>query len=141
MSGLHPQYMLSKRFPVHAAIELQDLKSIATLLGNQKDARYHFDRKLTNNEVSIETVNNTFNIKTIIIQLQYLSSALTAGVHSPPSVLCPDHCQETLGGHRQGLHQAGGQCQRCGLHWPDTALLRHCSLSSEGDSSSSCRGR
>jgi len=53
MSGLHPQYMLSKRFPVHAAIELQDLKSIATLLGNQKDARYHFDRKLTNNEVSI----------------------------------------------------------------------------------------
>merc|ERR1712079_473279 len=53
MSGLHPQYMLSKRFPVHAAIELQDLKSLATLLGNQNGARYHFDRKLTNNEVSI----------------------------------------------------------------------------------------
>ena len=51
MSGLHPQYMLSKRFPVHAAIELQDLKTIASLLGNPKDARYHFDRKLTNNEV------------------------------------------------------------------------------------------
>ena len=46
MSGLHPQYMLSKRFPVHAAIELQDLKTIALLLGNPKDARYHFDRKL-----------------------------------------------------------------------------------------------
>ena len=53
MSGLHPQYMLSKRFPVHAAIELQDLKSIASLLSNEKDARYHFDRKLTNNEVMI----------------------------------------------------------------------------------------
>ena len=51
MSGLHPQYMLSKRFPVHAAIELQDLKTIASLLGNPKDARYHFDRKLINNEV------------------------------------------------------------------------------------------
>ena len=64
MSGLHPQYMLSKRFPVHAAIELQDLKSIATLLGNQKDARYHFDRKLTNNEV---------NKKQTIIQLKMLN--------------------------------------------------------------------
>ena len=53
MSGLHPQYMLSKRFPVHAAIELQDLKSIASLLSNEKDARYHFERKLTNNEVII----------------------------------------------------------------------------------------
>jgi len=53
MSGLHPQYMLSKRFPVHAAIELQDLKSIASLLGNERDARYHLDRKLTNNEVSV----------------------------------------------------------------------------------------
>ena len=53
MSGLHPQYMLSKRFPVHAAIELQDLKSIASLLGNERDARYHLDRKLTNNEVTL----------------------------------------------------------------------------------------
>ena len=53
MSGLHPQYMLSKRFPVHAAIELQDLKTIATLLCNVKEARYHFERKLTNNEVQL----------------------------------------------------------------------------------------
>ena len=71
MSGLHPQYMLSKRFPVHAAIELQDLKSIATLLGNQKDARYHFDRKLTNNEVSkkqlINNTNKNIKCKHVII--------------------------------------------------------------------------
>ena len=53
MSGLHPQYMLSKRFPVHAAIELQDLKGFVSLLRDPKDARYHFDRKLTNNEVRI----------------------------------------------------------------------------------------
>ena len=57
MSGLHPQYMLSKRFPVHAAIELQDLQSIASLLGNERDARYHLDRKLTNNEVTLLEIN------------------------------------------------------------------------------------
>ena len=66
MSGLHPQYMLSKRFPVHAAIELQDLKSIATLLGNQKDARYHFDRKLTNNEVSKKQIIGCFDKETLL---------------------------------------------------------------------------
>ena len=52
MSGLHPQYMLSKRFPVHAAIELQDLQTFASLLCNKREASYHFDRKLTNTEVS-----------------------------------------------------------------------------------------
>ena len=36
---------------MHAAIELQDLKGFASLLRDPKDARYHFDRKLTNNEV------------------------------------------------------------------------------------------
>ena len=54
MSGLHPQYMLSKRFPVHAAIELQDLHTFASLLCNQREADYHFDRRLTNSEVSGE---------------------------------------------------------------------------------------
>ena len=56
MSGLHPQYMLSKRFPVHAAIELQDLHTFASLLCNRKEASYHFDRKLTNSEVSTSNI-------------------------------------------------------------------------------------
>ena len=55
MSGLHPQYMLSKRFPVHAAIELQDLHTFASLLCNRREASYHFDRKLTNSEVSMNS--------------------------------------------------------------------------------------
>ena len=51
MSGLHPQFMLSKRFPVHAAIELLDLPALAKLL--KEEARFHFGRKLTDSEVII----------------------------------------------------------------------------------------
>jgi len=50
---MHPQFMLSKRFPVHAAIELQDLTALASLLSKAMDARFHFERKLTDNEVSV----------------------------------------------------------------------------------------
>jgi len=53
MSGMHPQFMLSKRFPVHTAIELQDLTTLASLLSQERDARFHFERKLTDNEVSV----------------------------------------------------------------------------------------
>ena len=51
MSGLHPQFMLSKRFPVHAAIELLDLLALAKML--KEEARFHFGRKLTDSEVII----------------------------------------------------------------------------------------
>ena len=51
MSGMHPQFMLSKRFPLHTAIEMQDLKTLASLLSQERDARFHFERKLTDNEV------------------------------------------------------------------------------------------
>ena len=51
---MHPQFMLSKRFPVHTAIEMQDLTTLASLLSQAMDARFHFERKLTNNEVSIK---------------------------------------------------------------------------------------
>ena len=51
MSGLHPQFMLSKRFPVHAAIELLDLLALAKMLN--EEARFHFGRKLTDSEVII----------------------------------------------------------------------------------------
>ena len=53
MSGMHPQFMLSKRFPVHAAIELKDLTTLASLLSKSRDAQFHFERKLTDNEVDI----------------------------------------------------------------------------------------
>ena len=46
---MHPQFMLAKRFPVHAAIEMQDLTALASLLSQTMDARFHFERKLTNN--------------------------------------------------------------------------------------------
>ena len=49
---MHPQFMLAKRFPVHAAIEMQDLTALASLLSQTMDARFHFERELTNNEVS-----------------------------------------------------------------------------------------
>ena len=32
---LHPRFLLSKRFPVHAAVELQDLPTLHRLLSDQ----------------------------------------------------------------------------------------------------------
>ena len=49
MSGMHPQFMLSKRFPMHTAIERLDLATLAELL--KKESRFHFGRKLTDSEV------------------------------------------------------------------------------------------
>ena len=70
MDGIHPKFVLSKRFPVHAAIEQLDLVNIflinkylsnftkkqvnlKSLLTPASDARFHFGRKLTNTEVSV----------------------------------------------------------------------------------------
>ena len=70
MDGIHPKFVLSKRFPVHAAIEQLNLHAlkvcdweylwlILTLLCHQdlltpiSDARFHFGRKLTNTDISV----------------------------------------------------------------------------------------
>ena len=70
MDGIHPKFVLSKRFPVHAAIEQLDLVNIflinkylsnftkkqvnlKSLLTPASDARFHFGRKLTNTDVSV----------------------------------------------------------------------------------------
>ena len=73
MSGLHPQYMLSKRFPVHAAIELQDLQSFASLLCNQREADYHFDRKLTNSEASVQNRHSCRTLRAWVLFLMIYS--------------------------------------------------------------------
>ena len=64
MSGLHPQFMLSKRFPVHAAIELLDLHTLAKLLN--EEARFHFGRKLTDSEVSMMAVMSYFIVVLVL---------------------------------------------------------------------------
>ena len=64
MSGLHPQFMLSKRFPVHAAIELLDLHTLAKLLN--EEARFHFGRKLTDSEVSLMAVMSYFIVVLVL---------------------------------------------------------------------------
>jgi hypothetical protein len=53
MDGIHPKFVLSKRFPVHAAIEQLDLVALKNLLTPASDARFHFGRKLTNTDVRI----------------------------------------------------------------------------------------
>ena len=53
MSGIHPQFLLSKRFPVHTAIETQDTRALASLLAEPVDAQFYFSRKLTSTGVSI----------------------------------------------------------------------------------------
>ena len=53
MSDLHPNFFLSKRFPVHAAIELRDMKTLKELLSDQIDANFYFERQLPHSEVSV----------------------------------------------------------------------------------------
>jgi hypothetical protein len=79
MDGIHPKFVLSKRFPVHAAVEQLNLPELGTyhvpiirkknvfffliylenllvlekLLTPASDARFHFGRKLTGTEISV----------------------------------------------------------------------------------------
>lgn len=53
MSDLHPDFFLSKRFPVHAAIELRDLRTLQELLSDQMDANFYFERKLPRTDISV----------------------------------------------------------------------------------------
>jgi len=53
MDGIHPKFVLSKRFPVHAAIEQLNLHALKDLLTPVSDARFHFGRKLTNTDISV----------------------------------------------------------------------------------------
>ena len=42
---LHPRYLLSKRFPVHAAVELQDLATLHRLLSDQLGTEHFLDQR------------------------------------------------------------------------------------------------
>ena len=53
MGDLHPQYLLSKRYPAHAAIELQDLKTLSSLLSDKIDANFYLERKSPRTELSL----------------------------------------------------------------------------------------
>ena len=45
------RFLISKKFPVHAAIELEDVETVRQLLENECDASFHFDRRLPDSEV------------------------------------------------------------------------------------------
>ena len=64
MDGIHPKFVLSKRFPVHAAIELLDLHTLAKLLN--EEARFHFGRKLTDSEVNMMAVMSYFIVVLVL---------------------------------------------------------------------------
>ena len=53
MDGIHPKFVLSKRFPVHAAVEQLNLEELEKLLTPASDARFHFGRKLNGTDISI----------------------------------------------------------------------------------------
>ena len=40
MEGIHPKFILSKRFPVHAAVEQLQLDDLERLLQPSSDAKY-----------------------------------------------------------------------------------------------------
>ena len=44
--------LTSKKFPVHAAVELQDVESVRQLLGDECEASFHFSRRIPESEVA-----------------------------------------------------------------------------------------
>ena len=44
---------MSKKFPVHTAIELQDVRGLQQLLDNECNASFHLERKLPDSQVSV----------------------------------------------------------------------------------------
>ena len=83
MSGIHPQFLLSKRFPVHTAIETQDTRALASLLAEPVDAQFYFSRKLPSTGVSI--LCTIVKEKTAInIQVSVLHQACCARTHPDP---------------------------------------------------------
>ena len=47
---------MSKKFPVHTAIELQDVGGLQQLLDNECDASFHLERKLPDSQVSLTSI-------------------------------------------------------------------------------------
>ena len=53
MADLHPRFFISKRYPVHTAIELRDIKTVKSLLSDPMDAQFYLERKLPQTEISL----------------------------------------------------------------------------------------
>jgi len=103
MDGIHPKFVLSKRFPVHAAIEQLDLVNLKSLLTPASDARFHFGRKLTNTEVSVlhQACAARPHHHPAIPEIVKYCTALGAPVNDPdcigqtPLFYAVTHCQAT----------------------------------------------
>ena len=76
MSGMHPQFLLSKRFPVHTAVEKQDTSALASLLGHAMDARFHLSRKLPDSDVS--RISSNVNQMSMNFEVSLLHQACCA---------------------------------------------------------------
>ena len=101
MDGIHPKFVLSKRFPVHAAIEqlnlhalkviknicfdqlMMELIDIQDLLTPVSDARFHFGRKLTHTDISVlhQACTNRPHCQQAILDIVKLCIALGAPVN------------------------------------------------------------
>ena len=101
MDGIHPKFVLSKRFPVHAAIEqlnlhalkviknicfdqlMMELIDIQDLLTPVSDARFHFGRKLTHTDISVlhQACTNRPHSHQAILDIVKLCIALGAPVN------------------------------------------------------------
>ena len=59
---LHPRFLLSKRFPVHAAVELQDLDTLHRLLSDQLGTEHFLDKR---NIENFSAANDPYRLITI----------------------------------------------------------------------------
>ena len=101
MDGIHPKFVLSKRFPVHAAIEQLNLHALKDLLSPVSDARFHFGRKLTATDISVlhQACANRAHGQQAVVDIVKLCTALGAPVNDldvieqTPLFYAASHCQ------------------------------------------------
>ena len=101
MDGIHPKFVLSKRFPVHAAIEQLNLHALKDLLTPVSDARFHFGRKLTATDISVlhQACANRPQREQAVVDIVKLCTALGAPVNDidvinqTPLFYAVSHCQ------------------------------------------------
>ena len=101
MDGIHPKFVLSKRFPVHAAIEQLNLHALKDLLTPVSDARFHFGRKLTATDLSVlhQACANRPQGLQAVVDIVKLLTALGAPVNDvdvvdqTPLFYAVSHCQ------------------------------------------------
>ena len=114
MDGIHPKFVLSKRFPVHAAIEQLNLHALKVRTESQTAVDQQISVWCSGSVDS--SLRRQIPFWSEVDQHRHLRAP--PGLHQPASLWSgnPGHCE--------ALHRPGSSCQWSGLYWTNSTVLR-----------------